>query len=266
MTNIINTTDIQSVPDLPLHLYLRHLRLKENISFQVLADWLTAESFRNQLNNEEAAIKIARYNIYAWEVHKCDPPDEVLGLYSAALGIPMEEFEKRDTRFPKEKVKALFDIDPCWMHVITALLDLAKNGNTPIDIMQRLFPETEFAKESDLKQAKREEDQRDRLDPRDQIIVLKDIASYELEEFSDRYMVEFAVSVDQTHWYCVTYFEEDYPGDWVMDSDTRLPRFPFMADEVYHKNLDQILQRIKDTPNLNKIIINGTGDIDYQVS
>ena len=266
MNNIIDTTDVQSVPDLPLHLYLRHLRLNENISFQTLANWLTAASFRNQINNGEAAIEIARYNIYAWEVHKCDPPDEVLGLYSAALGIPMEEFEKRDTRFPKEKVKALFDIDPHWMHVITMLLDLAKNGNTPIDIMQRLFPETEFAKESDLKQAQHEEEQRDKMDPKDQIIVLKDFDSYEIEEFSDRYQVDFAISVDQIHWEYVSYFEDDYPGDWMMDSETRLPRFPFLAAETYHNNIDMLLQRIKDTPNLNKIIIYGTGDIDCQIS
>lgn len=266
MTDIINTAEVQSVPDLPLHLYLKQLRLNEDISFRVLAKWLTAESYRNHVNNGDKAVKIEHYSIYAWETHKCDPPDEVLGLYSAALGIPMEEFEKRDTRFPKEKVKALFDMDSCWMHVITALLDLAKNGNTPIDIMQRLFPETEFAKESDLKQAKQEEEQRDKLDPKDQIIVLRDIDSYEIEEFSDRYQVDFAISVDQIHWEYVSYFEEDYPGDWMMDSETRLPRFPSLAAETYHNNIDQILQRIKDTPNLNKIIIDGTGDIYYQVS
>lgn len=266
MADIIDTTEVQSVPDLPLHLYLRHLRLKENISFQTLADWLTAASFRNQLNNGESAIKVARCNIYAWEIHKCDPSDEILGLYSAALGIPMEEFEKRDTRFPKEKVKALFDIDPDWMHVITMLLDLAQNGNTPIDVMQRLFPETEFAKESDLEQVRKEEEQRDKLDPKDQIIVLKDFDSYEIEKFSDRYQVDFAISVDQIHWEYVSYFEDDYPGDWMMVSETRLPRFPFLAAETYHNNIDLLLQQIKDTPNLNKIIIYGTGDIDYQVS
>ena len=168
---------VQSFPTEPLPKHLKWLRTNAGLSQRELADWMNAAAEQNKLNNgEEPELKITKHTLSYIERGICDPSDYILGLYSAALGIPLEHILYYDTRFPEKKLKALLAKDPGWAHVLNEIINSAEHGAIPVGTMNLLHPEgPEFYEEEIIEHNRKTFESLDRLPPKAQMVELSDI-------------------------------------------------------------------------------------------
>lgn len=257
---------VQSFPTKPLSKHLKWLRTNAGLSQRELADWMNAAAEQNKLNNgEEPELKITKHTISYVECGKCDPSDYILGLYSAALGVPWEDILYYDTRFPEKKLRALLAKDPNWAHVLNEIADSAEYGAVPVGTMNLLHPKgPKYYEEDIVKHNKHMFESMDELPAQAQTLILTDIDIIEYEEFSDRHMVTATVACCNRAYGKLTYFEEKYPGDWVCSEDSELPYMPVVIAAVFDCNIDDIMvQLVEDDSKYKAVHIYGNGVIDY---
>lgn len=250
----------------PLSTYLRELRKRENLSQRELADWMNAEALKNKDNTgEEPELYVTKHTISYVECGKCDPSDFILGLYSAALGVPLEDILHYDTRFQEKKLRALLAKDPGWAHVLNDIINSAEHGAVPVGTMNLLHPEgPEFYEEEIIEHNRKTFEALDRLPPKAQIVELSNIDVFEYEEFSDKHMVTATVTCSNRTYGNLTWLEDKYPGDWVPAEADKLPYMPTVVAAVFDCNIDDIMTQLVEADGRYKAVqIYGNGYITY---
>ena len=257
---------VQSFPTTPLSKHLKWLRTNAGLSQRELADWMNAEAIKNKDNTgEEPELKITKHTISYVECGKCDPSDYILGLYSAALGIPLEHILYYDTRFPEKKLKSLLAKDPNWAHILNELIRQADTGAVPANAMSLLRPDEDpFYEDEIVNWNARRFSQLDILPPKMQKLVLSIKAAYEYEEFTDKYMIHIDAICNNATKGQIVLLEDNYPGDWDICDGSEVPYMPAALRAVYDANILDIAEDIKNCDNRpTTVIINGNGTIKY---
>lgn len=257
---------VQSFPTTPLSKHLKWLRTNAGLSQRELADWMNAAAEQNKLNNgEEPELKITKHTISYVECGKCDPSDYILGLYSAALGIPLELILYYDTRFPEKKLRALLAKDPTWAHILNELIRQADAGAVPVHAMSLLRPDEDpFYEDEIVNWNARRFSQLDILPPKMQKLVLNIKDVYEYEEFTEKYMIHIDAVCNNTTKGQIVLLEDKYLGDWFVCDGSEEPYMPTALRAVYDANILDIAEHIKNCDNYpTAVIINGDGTIKY---
>jgi transcriptional regulator with XRE-family HTH domain len=266
MFELSSLEHVQSFPTKPLSKHLKWLRNNAGLSQRELADWMNAAAEQNKLNNgEEPELKITKHTISYVECGKCDPSDYILGLYSAALGIPLEHILYYDTRFPEKKLRALLAKDPNWAHILNEIIRQADTGAVPVHAMSLLRPDEDpFYEDEIVNWNARRFSQLDILPPKMQKLVLSIKAVYEYEEFTDRYMIHIDAVCNNTTKGQIILREDKYPGDWNICDGSSEPYMPAALKAVYDANILTIAGHIKDCDyRPTTVIITGDGNIRY---
>lgn len=257
---------VQSFPTTPLPKHLKWLRTNAGLSQRELADWMNAAAEQNKLNNgEEPELKITKHTLSYIERGICDPSDYVLGLYSAALGIPLEHILYYDTRFPEKKLKALLAKDPGWAHILNELIRQADTGAVPATAMSLLRPDEDpFYEDEIVNWNARRFSQLDILPRKIQKLVLSINAVYEYEEFTDKYMIHIDAACNDTTKGQIVLLEDKYLGDWRICDGSEEPYMPDALRAIYDANILDIAEYIKNCDKRpTTVIINGDGTIRY---